>query len=679
MQEDTHYQTQTAGGKGGNTQSVTQVSYTYRITFAALICAGPVWALRRIWANKKVIWDNGSFNQMFAVRFYTGDGSQTPDPAIETNKGVGNAPAYRHSCYIVVENLQLADFGNVLPQIEVEIHPTPFGETVGAVVQDICAQADIANVSVAGLGSAVRGYIISRDSSCLDAIQPLALAFNFDAAEQRGEVRFVLRGGAMQGVVPIDDMGVAQADAERPETPFEITLGVQYVMPKAVTLSYADLDFAYQQGSQTAERSRGNAKNNLTQAVPLVMVADEARAVVDRLMREAWAARRNISFPVSDRWIHLSPADLIGVNVLGEVVPFKITRGTRGNDGVIEVEGRFEDPEIYSSVTPGQPPILPPQAFTPVGNTVLFLINGPLFIEANDDSGYYWALNGASHGWRGASILRSVDGGGSYSAVVAQNLRAITGAVASALPDGPVSYFDEANSVTVQLHYDRHSFESKTQEAVLAGENTFWLGPASGNGGEVISFRQAALISGSTWRLSGLLRGRRGTDYATATHGLNEVLVMLNTATVGHLDYGAGDWNRTRVFKPVSVLQNEVDAIPQNFAATGEAKRPFSPVHVTGSRDGSNNLTINWIRRTRLPTAGLGGGPAPLGEETEAYEVDVMAGAIVKRTISVASPTASYAAAQQLSDGFTPGNPITVDTYQLSAVRGRGHPRRAVV
>jgi hypothetical protein len=78
-------------------------------------------------------------------------------------------------------------------------------------------------------------------------------------------------------------------------------------------------------------------------------------------------------------------------------------------------------------------------------------------------------------------------------------------------------------------------------------------------------------------------------------------------------------------------------------------------------------------------TAGLGSGPVPLGEEIEAYEIDVMAGPLVKRTISSSTPTATYSAANQTTDGFTPGNPITVNVYQLSAVRGRGHGRNAVI
>ncbi|MCP4034871.1 MAG: hypothetical protein GY734_26980, partial [Herbaspirillum sp.] len=62
----------------------------------------------------------------------------------------------------------------------------------------------------------------------------------------------------------------------------------------------------------------------------------------------------------------------------------------------------------------------------------------------------------------------------------------------------------------------------------------------------------------------------------------------------------------------------------------------------------------------------------PTGEDTEAYEVDIMDGSTVKRTISIASETASYSAADQTTDGFTPGDVITVNIYQLSAVVGRG-------
>ena len=64
---------------------------------------------------------------------------------------------------------------------------------------------------------------------------------------------------------------------------------------------------------------------------------------------------------------------------------------------------------------------------------------------------------------------------------------------------------------------------------------------------------------------------------------------------------------------------------------------PYAPVHVTGSRNPSGDLAVAWVRRTRLGGAWRDGtGTVPLGEASEAYEVDILdgPGGSVLRTIT---------------------------------------------
>lgn len=679
MIQDYHDNTQKAGGKGGGGQSVTTRTYTYRITLALLIGKGSVGSLARIWANKKVIYDHGAFNVMQEVRLYHGTGVQLPDPDLESIHGVGNAPAYRHSAYLLLKNLQLADFGNAVPQIEVEIE----GQaeiTVGAVVQDLCAAGGVAPVSVGGLTTFLKGYTIARNSPIIECLQPLALAYNFDAAEQRGDVRFIKRGFGLKAVIPIEEMGVHVAGDDPPDSPYQVDRGTGTGLPKAVTVSYADPDFDLQGSSQAAQRTLGDSNANLNPSLPLVLSSEEARAIADRMLYEAWAARRTGQFNVSDRWIGIAPADVIGMTLAGAVVPFKVTRATRGQDGVTEVEVRYEDSEVYSSVAPGQTPNLPENVFTDVGDTLLYLFNGPLIFDSSNNDGFYWTVAAASKAWRGAEIQRSTDDGDTWSDMNGAQVRGVVGNVDVALGDGPFGFIDEGNSIDVELIYPTQTLASVTESEMLNGVNTAWIGRADGSTGEIIGFRDAELQGPGVYRLSGLLRGRRGTDHAIAGHVADEIFVLLSTQTVGRSEFGPGDWDTPRDYRAASVLTQPEDADVIEFENTGEALRPFAPVHVTGTRDGSNNLTIDWIRRTRLLTGGLTD-PVPLGEETESYQVEILdfAGSSVVRTIKVTAPTATYSAAQQTADGIVPGDPVRMIVYQMSAIRGRGHGRSARV
>lgn len=121
IRERKRTQTQGKGGAGART-----VSYTYSASFAVAFCEGPVADVLRIWADGKLVYDKTTATETatkpgLEFRFYKGDETQLPDPAIEADVGAGNAPAHRGLCYIVFEDLPLADYGNRIPNITAEI------------------------------------------------------------------------------------------------------------------------------------------------------------------------------------------------------------------------------------------------------------------------------------------------------------------------------------------------------------------------------------------------------------------------------------------------------------------------------------------------------------------------------------------------------------------------------
>ena len=69
----------------------------------------------------------------------------------------------------------------------------------------------------------------------------------------------------------------------------------------------------------------------------------------------------------------------------------------------------------------------------------------------------------------------------------------------------------------------------------------------------------------------------------------------------------------------------------------------------------------------------------PLAEDAESYEVDILDGATVKRTLASATPTVTYLAADQAADFGAPQPAYAIKIYQMSASYGRGTPRDAVV
>ncbi len=144
---------------------------------------------------------------------------------------------------------------------------------------------------------------------------------------------------------------------------------------------------------------------------------------------------------------------------------------------------------------------------------------------------------------------------------------------------------------------------------------------------------------------------------------------------------GLGLRGMSRSYKAVSLWQEESAVAAISFANTARGLVPLSPVHLAGSRDGAGNLTITWIRRTRIPSAWTGGTDVPLGEAAERYEIDIRdaANTATLRTIAITSPTATYTAAEQTADFGAPQATVRIRVQQISDTVGRGAAREAIL
>jgi hypothetical protein len=245
------------------------------------------------------------------------------------------------------------------------------------------------------------------------------------------------------------------------------------------------------------------------------------------------------------------------------------------------------------------------------------------------------------------------------------------------LPKGPTAVIDRAARVRVMLFAGE--LASVTRLQLLAGKNLAAVRNEAG-AWEVLQFETAALVAPSTYELAGLLRGQAGTELAMrAPLAAGATFVLLSSAIA-----------------PINLTLNEI-RLPLNWrygpasrdigdASYGTAQhtfaacglRPLAPVHVRGSRSG-DDLSIRWVRRARMGGDNWDAAEVPLGEDGERYEIDILDGASVKRTLTATSPGATYAAAEQVADFGAVQSAVSVNIYQLGAVYGRGSACAVVV
>lgn len=96
----------------GANESVKKYS-VYKVSFAVSVCAGPVDEILKVYFNEEEV-DKEFYN----IRIYKGKQSQMPDPLIEKHLGAGKTPAFRDLCYIVIQDLDIAEFNYKLPHVK---------------------------------------------------------------------------------------------------------------------------------------------------------------------------------------------------------------------------------------------------------------------------------------------------------------------------------------------------------------------------------------------------------------------------------------------------------------------------------------------------------------------------------------------------------------------------------
>ncbi len=159
-------------------------------------------------------------------------------------------------------------------------------------------------------------------------------------------------------------------------------------------------------------------------------------------------------------------------------------------------------------------------------------------------------------------------------------------------------------------------------------------------------------------------------------------MVVLDTAMsslpIAEADLGL-PWN-WRV-GPAARAVTDASYAAMGFTPTGRGLVPFAPVHVEQpwrTARSPGDLTVRWTRRSRALVADAWEQvEVPLAEDVESYDVQILDGAAVKRTLTSTTTSILYTVAQQTADWGAPlglGQTLAIRIFQLSNRLGRGMP-----
>lgn len=534
------------------------------------------------------------------------------------------------------------------------------GRSLASVVKEICARVGLLEVDTSGLHGFVRGYIVSQVSDARRALQPLMLAYGFDAIERDGTLVFRMRNGTKAVDLSRESFAVSEeVDGDLLET-----RASEAEMAGRVRVQFLLADADHQIVSEEAvlpdEATHAVSETDLA----LALTRGEGRQTAERWLAEARVARDTMRFALPPSQLALGAGDIVRLPVESggtlaridkvEVMEHQIIDAVRIEPEVFRPSDMPEDAATVRPVTPSVP-VMP-----------VFM---DLPLMSGDEVAHAPHLALTATPWSGAVALYGAAQDSDYTLntlIAGQSVVGLTETDLVAVRPGKI---DRGAALEVRLASG--SLQSISDAALLSGGNLMAIGDGTPGNWEVFQFRDAELVSEGRWRLSHRLRGQAGSDGLVPAVWPAGALVVLLDGTPAQIGLKPLQRGLDRHYRvgPASLSYDHAAYEHCVHAFDGNGLRPYRPVHLRVA-DQAGDLAFSWIRRTRIDGDGWDLAEIPLGEDSEAYRVQVWQGATVLRDVTVDTPFWAYGAADQSADGVVGG--FTVAVAQLSERYGPG-------
>jgi hypothetical protein len=571
------------------------------------------------------------------------------------------------------DSLNLYDCYTITPTTLTQSAPTLANIVQAELLKSNLLSAGDINVTALA-STTVRGYAISAVAAVRSGLEPLQAAWPFDAIQAGYKIKFVKRGGSSSATVSANELD-ARGNGDAPGVSITNVREMDIVLPRKVRLLFLDYEREYDTGEQYAERLNTDAVNVRSVELAIVLTADEAAGMAEVLLYLAWLERYDISLSLPPTYNHLEPADVITVNASEGQYELRLTSVNYTSDGRVECQAKYNSVATYTATAVGVSGAVTESVLSETGQTAYVVLDIPTIIDTTDTPGVVVAMSGYAAGWNGGTLFKSDDGGQIWTDLQGVAAPGTTMGICSALATGRTDIIDTANTLTATMI--EGTLSSVSESSMFAGANWFAIGDHGR--WEIVAAKTCTLVSGTTYTLSDLLRGRYGSEWSISTHIANDWIVQLDGASAAFVNYALSNIGVSHYYRGITngkTFDSDFDRIQ---AYTGVCLECLAPVYLNGSRHPStNDWALDWIRRTRIGGEWRDLVDAPLSEASEAYEVEIYSSgtyATLKRTLTgLATPAAAYTSAQQVTDFGSNQSTLYVKVYQLSATVGRGYP-----
>jgi hypothetical protein len=544
------------------------------------------------------------------------------------------------------------------------------GASLPEVVADICLHAGVDELDCASLFGVVNGYSIDAPQTARQSLQPLMLAYGFDAFETDGAVRFRMRTGPEDQAIDEEDFALDDEGAEGNGLSFRRAPGIE--VPDGVRLSYLDSENDYQLAAAEALHPAGQPFRVEQGQLPLALAAGQAREIADRWLAEMRIGRDEVRLVLPPSLLKLVAGDLVRLPQARTHALYRIERIEER--GVRLVEGRRVETGVYGAGSgPRRRRASPAVPVAAAGYVVQFL---DLPLLRGDETPHAPWIAVTAQPWPGPAAVFSAAQDSGYALETTVRSPSVMGETLDDLPPGRPWLFTRGPGIRVRV--SGGVLTSRSEAEILNGANAAALRAAGRADWEVLQFRRAELIGPSIYQLTGLLRGQAGTEHLAADPvPAGAEFVLLDRGPV-QLDLALWERGLPRHYRigPASRPYTDASYSLRVESFDGAGLRPYAPVRLRAVRAADGAIDISWFRRARWGGDSWAGLDVPLAEDLEAYRVEVRRAGLLVRSFETSVPSARYLVAEQAVDLVVP--PFEIDVMQISAVYGAGPSTRIV-
>ncbi|TCD06839.1 hypothetical protein EYB45_03960 [Erythrobacteraceae bacterium CFH 75059] len=584
--------------RGGGKGQPRTTRFSYSASFAVMVAGAPIDGIGRIWADGTLLRGAaGDLKTGGRLRIHCGHEDQECDPLLRAVHGA-SCPAYRGRAYAVFEDLDLGGYGNRLPALSFEVFAGDAAALVGRLVEGV-PDVDASEVRTPALrGYSHEGGTVAEVLDTLSQLYPLrtapagaGLSLHLSATSVP-PIRLGARARSAEGEFG-RDAGLCSVRDPRPQSGIE-------------ALRYHDIDRDYQPGVQRALAPSG-ARRGRTLEFAGSLDADGARMLVDRAAQRADAAGETLAW----RCAELDPALLRQgrVEVPGHGGVWRMEAWEWRSTGVELELVREPDPSLDAAPGAAGTPYRAADAAPAATRLRVFELPPSSLSETAVRQVFAVAATSAGAQWRPVA-LHTLQGGTLLPLDAAIDEQGCLGSLLTLLAPSPGLRLDPHAWCDILGTGDWPQPPPLDAEGLARGGNRMLVGS------EVVQFTRAEPLGSGRWRLTGLLRGRGGTEQAAMDGHPAGAPVTLLTHGLTRLDLpdGGGEGIAALGF-------GDAEPVLAAVENSGASVRPLPPVHGRCRMREDGAVAWTWIRRARGAWVWTDALDVPLVEEREQYVV----------------------------------------------------------